>query len=163
MECDKPVGAPPSTPPVSPDKTGAPSNDTGADNDKNIATNSENNETSVVMEKEKSGHGSKDKTEVWESGMETNQDDLIMLEMDPGESSRRGSQRGAERQGPAEGQESAVITESQKENIVSVKTPKLTNQRVKVLIHTSTIFICIQNKVIKDNESKMNSKTSIVV
>lgn len=89
MECDKPAGAPPSTPPVSPDKTGAPSNDTGADNDKNIATNSENNETSVVMEKEKSGHRSKDKTEVWESGMETNQDDLIMLEMDPGESSRR--------------------------------------------------------------------------
>lgn len=133
MECDKPVGAPPSTPPVSPDKTGAPSNDTGADNDKNIATNSENNETSVVMEKEKSGHGSKDKTEVWESGMETNQDDLIMLEMDPGESSRRGSQRGAERRGPTEGQESSVITESQKENIVSVKTPKLTNQRVKEL------------------------------
>lgn len=134
MEFDKPAGAPPSTSTVSPDRTGAPSNEISADNDKNNAAKSENNETSLLLEKEKSGRGSKDKTEVWESGMETNRDDLMMLEMDPRESSRRGSQRDAERQGPAGGQESSGITESQKENIVSVKTPKLTNQRVKVLI-----------------------------
>lgn len=127
MECDKLVGVFFSIFFVFSDKIGVLFNDIGVDNDKNIVINSENNEISVVMEKEKLGYGFKDKIEVWEFGMEINQDDLIMLEMDLGESIRRGFQRGVERQGLVEGQEFAVIIESQKENIVLVKILKLIN------------------------------------
>lgn len=127
MECDKLVGVFFSIFFVFSDKIGVLFNDIGVDNDKNIVINSENNEISVVMEKEKLGYGFKDKIEVWEFGMEINQDDLIMLEMDLGESIRRGFQRGVERRGLIEGQELLVIIESQKENIVLVKILKLIN------------------------------------
>lgn len=72
MECDKLVGVFFSIFFVFLDKIGVLFNDIGVDNDKNIVINSENNEISVVMEKEKLGYGFKDKIEVWEFGMEIN-------------------------------------------------------------------------------------------
>lgn len=72
MECDKLVGVFFSIFFVFSDKIGVLFNDIGVDNDKIIVINSENNEISVVMEKEKLGRGFKDKIEVWEFGMEIN-------------------------------------------------------------------------------------------
>ncbi|XP_055995895.1 DNA topoisomerase 2-binding protein 1-like [Ostrea edulis] len=109
---------------------------TGAPDDKghlllNSSDKPDNNDKEMKKEEENSkGGGSKEKPETWESGMETNQDDLLMLGMDTGENSRQGSLRGGERK---ESPEKTDIPESQKENMAGVKTPNLTNQRVKEL------------------------------
>jgi hypothetical protein len=113
MECDKSTGTP--------------------DDRKhllNTCDKSDNSDIEMKQEEENSkGGGSKEKSGAWESGMETNQDDLLMLEVDPGESSRQGSMRGGDRKGSPENMD---IRESQKENMAGVKTLSLTNQRVKV-------------------------------
>lgn len=72
MECDKLVGVFFSIFFVLLDRIGVFFNEIGVDNDKNNVIKSENNEISVVMEKEKLGYGFKDKIEVWEFGMEIN-------------------------------------------------------------------------------------------
>ncbi|XP_062568872.1 DNA topoisomerase 2-binding protein 1-A-like [Saccostrea cucullata] len=106
MECDTSVNAPP--------HQGQVTLNTGTDND-------------VEMNAEE------EKSEVWESGMRTNQDDLLMVEMEVQEGSRRGSVRGEERRGSLRGGREVELPESQKENMTAMKTPKLTNQRVKEL------------------------------
>lgn len=122
MECDVSAPIPPGVTDNSPDKAGAHQDE----------SNSNSEVGHIGVNRKSSMGGSKEKTEVWESGMETNQDDLMMLEVDPQDGSRRGSLRGGERRGSKGGQGSPEIPESQKENRGASKTPKLTNQRVKV-------------------------------
>ncbi|XP_078332044.1 DNA topoisomerase 2-binding protein 1-like isoform X2 [Crassostrea virginica] len=123
MECDVSAPIPPGVTDNSPDKAGAHQDE----------SNSNSEVGHIGVNRKSSMGGSKEKTEVWESGMETNQDDLMMLEVDPQDGSRRGSLRGGERRGSKGGQGSPEIPESQKENRGASKTPKLTNQRVKEL------------------------------
>lgn len=72
MECDKLVGVFFSIFFVLLDRIGVFFNEIGVDNDKNNVIKSENNEISLVLEKEKLGYGFKDKIELWEFGMEIN-------------------------------------------------------------------------------------------
>lgn len=72
MECDKLVGVFFSIFFVLSDRIGVFFNEIGVDNDKNNVIKSENNEISLVLEKEKLGYGFKDKIELWEFGMEIN-------------------------------------------------------------------------------------------
>jgi hypothetical protein len=127
MECDKSTSAPD-------DKTHL----------LNTCDKSDNSDIEMKQEEENSkGGGSKEKSGAWESGMETNQDDLLMLEVDPGESSRRGSMRGGDKKGSPENMD---IRESQKENMAGVKTPSLTNQRVKVRMKAHSLTNQNQSK-----------------
>ncbi|XP_061181170.1 DNA topoisomerase 2-binding protein 1-like [Saccostrea echinata] len=116
MECDNSVNVPPDQ--------GQITLNTSVTTDNDVEMNAE---------EEKSKGGSKEKSEVWESGMETNQDDLLMLEMDAQGGSRRGSLRSEDRRGSLRGGRDTELPESQKENMAAMKTPKLTNQRVKEL------------------------------